>query len=326
MANITVTLLTNKRTRQSIDGLDTIVAAQAGGYSVISGEDNSTTFAVHYPETFSGQTAYVYMKNAKGEYFVKQFGVLSTAAEEFTLPASMTVEGNTILVFYASTGSGVSLVKTVWAPVVVPITATSVDYARVAVASPDTLAEVIATANLALTKATAVETAAAAGEYDGKSAFVRYSASPNGANMTSTWTAGQKYIGVYLGMSASSNPSDYTWLLFVGSAFCYSDSTTTAINYTVEDNTDKTFKASGITSIRLTIPSGIGHGYYAGVNVICGATAPTFEIVNSSSYDVKILQRGLLQQSYTPQPNSAANMLIYCDGAAVYVYVNEVVS
>lgn len=325
MANIIITLLSNKRSRQSVDGLDTIVAAQAGGYSVIAGETSATSVEVRYPETYHGQAGYVYMKNAKGEYNVQQFGAIG-ATESFTLPASMTVEGNTILVFYATTGAGDELIKTVWAPVIVPITATSVDYTRVALASPDTLAETIATANTALAKAVAVETAAANGEFDGKSAWVRFSSSADGTNMTETWTAGQKYVGIYLGKIASPRASDYRWLLFVGSAFCYQDTTTTAIDYTVEDNTDKTFNANNISSIKLRIPNGIGHGYYAGVNIVIGSTPPTFELVNNSSYQAYILQRGLPQASYTPQANSRANLLIYCDGSAVYVYANEVVA
>lgn len=144
MPNITITLLTNKRTRQTIDALDVNVVAQAGGYNVVEGENNATEIQVNYPDAYVGQRRYVYMKNAKGEYDTHEF---TGDATKFTLPASMTYAGNTILVFYASSGSGESAVKTVWNPVIVPITATGINYAKVAMASIDLLDEYIRIAN-----------------------------------------------------------------------------------------------------------------------------------------------------------------------------------
>ena len=140
MPNITITLLTNKRTRQTIDTLDVNVVAQAGGYNVVEGENNATEIQVNYPDAYTGQRRYVYMKNAKGEYDTYEFTGSTTS---FKLPASMTYAGNTILVFYASSGSGENVVKTVWNPVIVPITATGINYAKVAMASVDVLDEYI---------------------------------------------------------------------------------------------------------------------------------------------------------------------------------------
>lgn len=140
MPNITITLLTNKRTRQTIDALDVNVVAQAGGYNVVEGENNATEIQVNYPDAYTGQRRYVYMKNAKGEYDTYEFTGSTTS---FKLPASMTYAGNTILVFYASSGSGENAVKTVWNPVIVPITATGINYAKVAMASVDVLDEYI---------------------------------------------------------------------------------------------------------------------------------------------------------------------------------------
>lgn len=54
-----------------------------------------------------------------------------------------------------------------------------------------------------------------AGE-DGDSVFIRYSASSNGANMTTAPAANTHYIGFYLGQSASNTASDYTWSQYVG--------------------------------------------------------------------------------------------------------------
>ena len=51
---------------------------------------------------------------------------------------------------------------------------------------------------------------------DGDSVFIRYSASPNGANMTVAPAANTHYIGFYHGQSASNTASDYTWSQYVG--------------------------------------------------------------------------------------------------------------
>lgn len=142
-----------------MDQLDVTVAAQAGGYTAIAGEDNVTEIEVNYPTAYAAQTRYVYMKNAKGEYATKQFD--GGASVTFNLPASMTFAGNTVLVFYAGDNNG----KTVWSPVIVPIAATGVDYQKVAMASPDTLREVVAAAQEAINIANAA-TGVAQGFYD----------------------------------------------------------------------------------------------------------------------------------------------------------------
>lgn len=324
MANITVTLLTNKRSRQSVDGLDTIVAAQQGGYYVIGGESGTTTFAVRYPETYIGQLGYVYMKNARGEYAIEEFGTLANAEQEFALPASMTYEGNTILVFYASIGSGDNLIRTVWAPVIVPVMTTGVDYSRVATADPDLLEEVIEKANQAIAKATAVEEAAASGAYDGKSVFIRYSSNASGSGMTTTWTEGQRYIGVYIGKTASTNYTDYTWCCFVGNTTVSQDSSATAVSVTVADNTDRSYKADNIATVEVIIPSSIAHGFCAGVNVKNSATAPTYTFTNNSSYTLKLIRYGAAVSGYTAKANTTTDMVFYCDGTNVYCYIQEV--
>lgn len=50
----------------------------------------------------------------------------------------------------------------------------------------------------------------------GNSVFIRYSASADGANMTETWTSGQKYMGVAVAKTAPTEASAYTWAEFVG--------------------------------------------------------------------------------------------------------------
>ena len=51
---------------------------------------------------------------------------------------------------------------------------------------------------------------------DGASVFIRYSASSNGSNMTAAPAENTRYIGFYLGQSASNTASDYTWSQYVG--------------------------------------------------------------------------------------------------------------
>ncbi len=324
MANIDITLLTSKRTRISVDGLDSVAATQAGGYIVVAGESEVTTFGVHFPSNYIGQTSWVYMKNSKGEYKVKHFGTLQNADVTFTLPGEMTVAGNTYLVFYATYGEGESAIKTVWAPIVVPVASTGIDYRKVAVASPDVLEQVITEAGEAIRIAQSVREDADKGVFDGKSAFVRFSASENGTNMTSEWSAGQNYLGLYIGNEASEDPQDYNWTRFVGGSFCEDDGETNEVNYVIEDNTDMSFISENITSVKLTIPENIHHGYHAGVNFVSGSTAPTFEVINNSEYTIKIIQYGFVMSAYTPSANCSVSMSIICDGKFVHLSILEV--
>lgn len=329
MANIEITLLTSKRTFVNVDGLGSVVAAQAGGYVAVAGEHNSTTIAVQYPNTYAGQAAWVHMRNSAGEYKTIKFDALHDPAKvEFALPGEMTLEGNTYLVFYAVSGSGDDEVKTVWAPVVVPIASTGVDYKKVAMASPDVLEKVMTESAEAIRIAREIEQKQTAGELDGKSVWVRFSASEDGANMTEEWTIGQNYIGAYLGQTASETPSDYQWMRFVGGSYCADDDTGTVVDYTAVDNTDKSFTASGITSAKITIPATASHGYHAGVNIKSGQTPPAMEFVNNAAgKTLRVLQYGFTYDSpenYHPSANVMIQMAIYCDGANVCISIVEV--
>ena len=62
---------------------------------------------------------------------------------------------------------------------------------------------------------------------DGKSSFIRYATSDTGANMTTTPNSNTKYIGTYIGASASNNPADYTWTLYKDMIMTYSESDNT---------------------------------------------------------------------------------------------------
>ncbi len=151
MANIVITLLTSKRTRQTIDNLDVQVAA-SGSYVVVAGENASTEIQVNYPDAYANKNCYVHMRNAKGEYATQTFTGITTS-KTFRLPDTMTFAGNTILTFYALDGN----VKTVWCPVIIPVTSTGVNYHEVARCSEDVLME-------ALTKVANIESAEAARE------------------------------------------------------------------------------------------------------------------------------------------------------------------
>ena len=131
MTAIEITLFPNKRSK----------TAWAQNYAVVEGEDGVTEIAVRFPESYASSPLvrlYVYMKNAKGEYAVKELD-WARAEKSFSLPASMTFAGTTTLVFYAESKTE----KAVWLPIEIPIAATSVDYKEVARASPDILQEAI---------------------------------------------------------------------------------------------------------------------------------------------------------------------------------------
>ncbi len=141
MPQIVVTLLNNKRTRQVVDDLDVVVGTVSGGYVVVAGENLSTVIQVNYPAEYASKICYVHMKNSKGEYATVNFEGTSEA-KTFSLPDSMTFAGNTVLTFYALDAS--SEAKTVWLPVIIPVSATGVDYQEVARCSEDVLENAIA--------------------------------------------------------------------------------------------------------------------------------------------------------------------------------------
>lgn len=319
MANITVTLLTSKRTRQTIGALDSVVAAQAGGYVVVEGEDRATTIDVNYPAAYAGKNCYVYMKNAKGEYDTLNFSAAG-ATKTFTLPDTMTYAGNTILVFYAEDSNG----RTAWLPVIVPIAETGVNYHKVATVTEDTLREILRTTGEAVEICRGIEGRADNGEFNGQSVFIRYSANANGSEMTEAWQPGQRYLGTYIGTTASSNPSDYTWLLFVGDAFCTENSASGAVLATVTAFTDETYTSGNIESLTVVIPNGVQHGFYAGLNFRTGARTVPVNFTNFSPKPLKIIVSGTATEGYSPAQNSTVRMIFDCDGVNIYCTIVEV--
>lgn len=317
MANITVTLLTSKRTRQTIDALDNTVLTQAGGYTIVEGENKATKIKVNYPEEYASWSRYVYMKNAKGEH---DFYYFEPGESEFDFPGSMAYRGNTVLVFYAVNGD----VTVPWLPVIVPIAATGIDYAKVATASEDFLKQVLSQASEASSICKRIEERAESGEFNGESAFIRYAYSSDGHDMTESWSAGQKYLGVYIGTAAPTDYREYRWILFVGGDYCEESTASGNVSIILMDTTDKTFLSNGLTSVYITVPSSANHGFYAGLNFKSGETSPTVNITNAANFPLKLIINGAPATNYVPSPGVTVQCLFYCDGLNVYGYINEV--
>lgn len=181
--------------------------------------------------------------------------------------------------------------------------------------------------------------------------FIRYSEYSDGSDMTEDWHDGQKYIGTMVGEVASSDPSDYDWALFVGpsgESNIVNIPDPGPVTVLMNDNTDYTLTSTLLTSVSVLIPQGVEHGYHAGLNFTSGQTAPSFSIINGSSqsYLVKIVQTGSVAYfetsedeekgyytamlggsvipSYSPSPNKIVQLVVFCDGLCITVYVNEV--
>lgn len=311
MPNIDITLLTSKRHSITVEGYAANVARQQGGYEVVEGENISTEIGVHFPSAYQGWTGYVYMQNSKGEYATHNFGNLATVNQTFDLPSTMTYAGNTRLVIYAvnaSTGE-----KAVWEPVIIPVYETSIDYHKVAQASEDLLQEVAEIASQY-----------EAGNLNGLSCYIVYGNIENDPNFTTTWTAGQSYMGVALARSQPSSPTAYTWSLFTGECTVLDDSAEhTTIDYTLDDDVDKTFSAGGIQNLTIRIPSGIVHGFYAGVNIKNNPNSiQSFTLENNSSYPLVMVLRGHKVDAYTPVAGNI-EFMFHCDGLSIMCHILE---
>lgn len=60
---------------------------------------------------------------------------------------------------------------------------------------------------------------------DGESIFIMYAADSSGKDMSKTPNSDTKYMGTYIGTSASSNAADYTWTRYSDATITYSDGT-----------------------------------------------------------------------------------------------------
>lgn len=94
-------------------------------------------------------------------------------------------------------------------------------------------------------------------------------------------------------------------------------------NIIAEHNTDKTLITTP-NSLNIIIPATVEHGYYAGVNFKTENGELTTTFTNESSYELKIINYGMLVSRYDAQDNKTVNMTLFCDGQAIYCYISEV--
>lgn len=102
------------------------------------------------------------------------------------------------------------------------------------------------------------------------------------------------------------------------------DESTTVIDYQLVDDEDKTFSTVA-TSVKITIPATVEHGFHAGVNFIANATPGAIVFDNQSSIDLVLLRhREIPITNYIPTANKVVNMLFYSDGLKIYCHIIEV--
>ena len=101
------------------------------------------------------------------------------------------------------------------------------------------------------------------------------------------------------------------------------DDTTTAINYTIEANTEKTFNASGIASVALTIPASSYQGFISEVDLFIGNVAPTFSITNNSGKPLKLMRYGIVFDEYAFSANTEVNLLFRDNGVSIVCAILE---
>jgi len=159
----------------------------------------------------------------------------------------------------------------------------------------------------------------------GDSVHIRYSNYQDGTGFTTTWNNSQPYMGIAIGQTAPTLKSGYTWTKFIGNYVeIAEDETSTLISYTIVDNADKTFIANSISSLAITIPAQMYHGFYSGVNMKTSSIPTALTFINNSDYTLKLLQFGVNVENYTPMTNKAVNLAFFCDGIYIYCYINEV--
>lgn len=95
------------------------------------------------------------------------------------------------------------------------------------------------------------------------------------------------------------------------------------IKISIENNKDITLNTTP-SSLSITIPKNYQHGFYSGINFETHDEEVDFEIINQNSLPVKLLKYGIIIEEYLPGTNRDVNLLIYCNGLAIYIYINEV--
>lgn len=102
------------------------------------------------------------------------------------------------------------------------------------------------------------------------------------------------------------------------------DTTTAVIDYELVDDEDKTFTTIA-TSVEITIPNTVEHGFHAGFNFVANANPNVVTFTNESSLDLVLLRHREVQiTNYIPTANKIVNMLFYSDGLKIYCHIIEV--
>lgn len=102
------------------------------------------------------------------------------------------------------------------------------------------------------------------------------------------------------------------------------DSTSTTVAYTIKNNESKSFVASGISSVTITIPSDISVGFTGGMLFKCGNPPPSVSFVNASTKAVKYIQFSMPITEYIPQNDVTCRLLVDCDESdTVTVWIVE---
>ena len=102
------------------------------------------------------------------------------------------------------------------------------------------------------------------------------------------------------------------------------DSTSTTVAYTIKNNESKSFVASGISSVTITIPSDISVGFTGGMLFKCGNPPPSVSFVNASTKAVKYIQFSMPVTEYIPQNDVTCRLLVDCDESdTVTVWIVE---
>lgn len=155
--------------------------------------------------------------------------------------------------------------------------------------------------------------------------FLAYADDEKGTNWTEKYN-GQYYIGTYVGTLKPKNASYYTWSKFRGDVITTTnDETTTKIDEEFLNNNEKSFSNGNITSVRLTIPSSAEIGFMSDITIKIDKPTVSFDFVNNSSYEMKILQYGIgILQDFEADSKCLVHIYCHCDGMYSYIYIQEI--
>ena len=155
--------------------------------------------------------------------------------------------------------------------------------------------------------------------------FLAYADDEKGTNWTEKYS-GQYYIGTYVGNLKPKNASYYTWSKFRGDVITTTnDETTTQIDEEFVNNNEKSFSSGNITSVRLTIPNSAEIGFMSDITIKIDKPTVSFNFVNNSSYEMKILQYGIgILQDFVADSKCLVHIYCHCDGMYSYIYIQEI--